>query len=146
MTRIGLVIAGCLLVFGPVSFVSAADHSAEIRQIQEEYERIEARQTPLLSVGPLWDLLVRTERLLQDETVRGGDRVDAAYLLGKIAGAHGRASRRVPAQVRTDVPTDAEASPGIRAKCAQEWPGDYRMRLYCEKSQLEALRQLRGTR
>jgi hypothetical protein len=41
-------------------------------------------------------------------------------------------------------PTDTAAFSSIRAKCAERWPDDYEMRLYCEDKQLEALRKLRA--
>ena len=42
-----------------------------------------------------------------------------------------------------EVPTEAEALPQIRAKCAKDWPDDFKMRLECEEAQLDALRKLR---
>jgi hypothetical protein len=44
----------------------------------------------------------------------------------------------------TDVPTDAAAASVIRAKCAEDWPDDFRMRAYCQEQQDEGLRALRG--
>jgi hypothetical protein len=31
---------------------------------------------------------------------------------------------------------------GIRVKCAEEWPGDYKMRDFCEDQQLKAYQAL----
>ena len=44
------------------------------------------------------------------------------------------------------LPTDPVALPRIRAKCAEEWESDFRMRSYCENQQREALTALRSRR
>jgi hypothetical protein len=37
------------------------------------------------------------------------------------------------------IPSTTSATPGdIRAKCEEEWPSDFRMRVYCEQQQKEA--------
>jgi hypothetical protein len=44
----------------------------------------------------------------------------------------------------TDVPALASVQPSIRAKCAKEWPEDFSVRAFCEKTQIEALAKLRA--
>lgn len=46
------------------------------------------------------------------------------------------------ARSTAEPPSDANAAAMIRSKCSSEWPDDFRMRDYCEKKQIEALREL----
>jgi hypothetical protein len=55
----------------------------------------------------------------------------------------GRAAPRAATTV-SDVPALSEAQPGIRTKCAKEWPEDFSVRAYCEKTEAEALTKLRA--
>lgn len=40
------------------------------------------------------------------------------------------------------LPVHDKAMPGIKAKCAKEWPTDFEMQAYCQKQQREALSKL----
>lgn len=52
-------------------------------------------------------------------------------------------SRGLPAGA---LPVDSAALVQIRALCAKEWPGDFRMQNYCEEQQIKALDALRQRR
>jgi hypothetical protein len=41
-------------------------------------------------------------------------------------------------------PSATSVEQQIRAKCEKDWPGDYRMQLYCVTTQSEAYRKLHG--
>ncbi len=46
-------------------------------------------------------------------------------------------------RVSAEPPSDADAAAIISAKCASEWPDDFRMQKYCKDQQYEGLRALR---
>jgi len=50
------------------------------------------------------------------------------------------------AQSSSEPPSDEDATPLIRARCASKWSGDYSMQKYCQDKQFEALRKLRSRR
>ncbi len=47
-----------------------------------------------------------------------------------------------PATAQPIPPDDASATDVIANKCADEWPTDFAMRLYCVRKQQDAIRQL----
>jgi hypothetical protein len=48
----------------------------------------------------------------------------------------------IPKTKPHNIPDDVAAE--VRRACADEWRGNYEMRLYCEQEQFKAYRELRG--
>lgn len=63
----------------------------------------------------------------------------------EIAASDVVAGLSTPATPRgSALPSDADAGPQIRAKCAKEWPTDFSVRAYCETQQRTGLAALRA--
>jgi len=72
--------------------------------------------------------------------------IDVAKALNDVnqaASAYQTAPKAAPASRKVEMlPTHDVAMPGIRTKCAKEWPTDFTMQEYCQTQQREGLSQL----
>ena len=126
------IVVGVIVVFVLSGFPQAQELTRVVLKVQEI--KYPGDGTVILTLGPGRELSLDAAAV---------DRTTTENLQKVLELGDGKPAPR-PVATDSDVPSLAAVQPAIRAKCAKEWPEDFSVRAYCEKTQTEALNKLRA--